>query len=225
EKPALGLVSSLAETIDEAGRVTGREFSLVDGDAQRRYSAYSSPVVTPTYSGRREVFAAVPYREQFSLTADFDFIARAAEQYILGAVPEVLLHYRRHATQTTQEQAALIERQRGQVRLCTARRRAGRHEAAIAPTDSAGKPAEVALTASRRAYAERFCTLAAFQARRAIALGCSPVMTGRAIALAGQALVAASGAERSLAARMFFLGPVRALTVRPGGNGSIRAGA
>lgn len=210
-EPVLGLVSSWAETIDEAGHVTGREFALVDGEAQRRYTAYSSPVVTPAYTGRREVFTALPYRESFSLTADFDFIARAAECYAFGAVPEVLLHYRRHAAQATQEHAAVIERERGQVRLCTARRRAGRDEGVLAPGAVVRAPGAESLAAAQRALAEGFYALTAFQARRAVALDRSPRVAGRAGWLGLQALIRASGAERSLATRMFLRGPVKAL--------------
>jgi glycosyltransferase involved in cell wall biosynthesis len=214
-EPSLGLVSSLAATIDEEGRVTGREFALVGQEDQSCYSAYSTPVVTPAYTGRREVFAALPYREAFSLTADFDFIARAAERYALGAVPEVLLHYRRHAAQATQEYAAGIERQRGQVRLCTARRRAGRDEGDLTAGIAARAPADESLAAAQRALAEGFHALTAFQARRALALDRRLRVAGRAGWLGLQAMARARGVERGLATRMFFQGPVRALSVAP----------
>eukprot|EP01035_Chromulina_nebulosa_P064127 gene64127-87717_t len=123
-EPALGLVSSRAESIDATGRVTGREFSLDDGEAQRAYTQYAAPVVTPAFAGRREVFAAWPYRPEFQWSADFDFLARAAERWPLGAVPEVLLQYRHHAGQTTQVRAVQIAAERCAVRLMTARRRA-----------------------------------------------------------------------------------------------------
>jgi glycosyltransferase involved in cell wall biosynthesis len=212
-KPELGLVSSLAETIDEGGRIVGREFALVDGAEQRRYSAYSTPVVTPAYAGRREVFAALPYRASFSLTADFDFIARAAEQYALGAVPEVLLQYRRHATQATRTHAATIEWQRGLIRLATARRRAGREEETAATEVPSLEPAEACLELADRAQAEGFSVLAAFQARRAVALQRSPFVAVRAAALGAR--VMASGTERALANKMFLQGPVAALGVVP----------
>ena len=214
-EPALGLVSSLAGTIDAAGRLVGREFALVECEAQRRYSAYSSPVVTPAYTGRCGIFAALPYREQFTLTADFDFIARAAEQCDFGAIPEVLLHYRRHTTQATQVQAALIEHQRGLIRLCTARRRAGRDEGDIAFGAETRAPADECLDLAGRALAEDFFALAVFQARRALALRRTPSVAGRAVALAARALGRAEGAERGLAARIFFQGSVRALGLRP----------
>lgn len=214
-EPALGLVSSLAETINEDGRIVGREFALVEREHQSCYSAYSTPVVTPAYTGRREVFTALPYREPFSLTADFDFIARAAEQFTLGAVPEVLLHYRRHATQATQEHAAIIESQRGQVRLCTARRRAGRDEGVIIPEVATGMPADEALAMAQHSLAEGFHALSAFQARRALTLDRSLHMAVRAGWSGLQAMVRARWVERGLAARIFFQGPVRALAVLP----------
>jgi glycosyltransferase involved in cell wall biosynthesis len=214
--PKLGLVSSLAETIDEEGRVVGREFALVSGDDQRRYSAYASPVVTPAYTGRREIFGQVPYRKVFSLAADFDFIARVAEECALGAVPEVLLRYRRHATQATQEHAALIEHQRAQIRLATALRRAGRAEDANETLLPAGDRSQISLGWAGRALAEDCFALAAYQARRAVALRRDLVTATRASSLAWRAWTRATPARRGLVARMFLSGPVRALGVKPG---------
>jgi glycosyltransferase involved in cell wall biosynthesis len=211
--PQTGLVSSLAETIDATGRVVGREFSLIRAEAQHRYLAYATPVVTPAYTGRRDLFARLPYREQFSLTADFDFLARASERQACRAIPEVLLYYRRHAAQATQEHAALIEHQRGLVRLCSARRRAGREEGPVGAGAMPGTPADTCLALAARALAEGFPLLAAFQARRAVALDRGPVVAARAAWLGARAL--GRGPERSLTARMFLSGPVRALNVRP----------
>src|SRR5437867_1538404 len=92
-RPAIASV--LSQTFDGDGLVIGREFSLTDGESQRRYTAFAAPVVTPAYTGRRAIFAALPYRAELPLAADFDFLARAAEQTSLGYVPEVLLRYRR----------------------------------------------------------------------------------------------------------------------------------
>lgn len=77
--PSVGLVSSLAESIDEHGRVTGGEFALVEPAAQRAYVAFAAPVVTPAYTGRRMLFERFPYRTELSHAADFDFLARAIE--------------------------------------------------------------------------------------------------------------------------------------------------
>ncbi len=219
-EPALGLVSSCAETIDDTGRVIGREFALLDGAAQNRYTQFASPVIMPAYTGRREVFAALPYRTEFSLTADFDFLARAAERFGFGAVPEVLLHYRRHPGQATVERAAGICAEQCVVRLLTSRRRAGRAEGEdwrqllrIAPE---GAPAEAVMLRqfTRQFLAEGFWEQAAYHARRS----CAARRTIPAFLTAARLFAQAwrrAGAERTPVARMFFLGPVKALRLRP----------
>jgi glycosyltransferase involved in cell wall biosynthesis len=220
-EPALGLVSSCAETIDGAGRVTGREFALIDGEAQRRYTQFAAPVVTPAYAGRREVFTQLPYRPEFSLTADFDFLARAAEQFTFAAVPEVLLQYRRHSAQATVAQAARIAAERCVVRLLAARRRAGRAEGEdwrerLQAVVAAG-PDESRLLREYAAQflAENLWVQAAYHARRSLAVRRSGPALAAALQLFARTWWRAE-VERHPVSRMFFLGPVRALRLQPG---------
>lgn len=217
-EPALGLVSSLAETIDAAGRVTGREFALVSGDDQRRYSEFAAPVVTPAYTGRRDVFADLPYRAEFSLTADFDFLARAAEQFGLGAVPEVLLHYRRHAAQATVEHAVRISAERCAIRLLAARRRAGRKEGQWGSrlksvSQHAPKEADMLMRFARQFLEEGFALQAAWHARRSVAVRKLNFFTAWGML---KEIQRAAGPEQARATRMFWHGPVRALELQPG---------
>ncbi len=213
-KPALALVSSQAETIDGDGRVTGREFSLTDDQSQLRYTQYAAPVVTPAYTGRRTVFAELPYRAELPLAADFDFLARAAEKFSFGTVPDVLLRYRRHTSQASQEHASAFERDCCTVRLLTARRRAGRPEnfpAVRAAPGAAPSPGESCYLAAKQCLGEKFFALSAYHARREFVLGRSlaDAWLGGWIAL--HVLLWARGEERRLAARLFLRGPVRAL--------------
>lgn len=213
-EPELGLVSSRAETIDEGGAVVGREFSLESAAAQRAYSQFAAPVVTPAYSGRRELFERLPYRAEFPLAADFDFLARAAEVAPMQAVPEVLLRYRRHARQATGVHAAEIEAQRGAIRLLTAQRRRGEGEKlawVLGQRVNAVSPAAAALAWAEVALRAQVPWLAAYQARRAVALEGRPAIAGPAARLAWRAVVAARGADRRLALRLWFRGPVRVL--------------
>jgi Glycosyl transferase family 2 len=217
--PKLGLVSSFAESIDGEGRVTGREFSLEDSDEQLRYSQYAAPVVTPAYCGRREVFTRFPHRPEFSFGADFDFLTRAMEVYPAEAVPEVLLRYRHHPGQTTVEQAGRIARERCEVRLLTARRRAGRSEGedwrqrlARGATNEEVGQGEMLRGYARRFLAEGFPVQAAYHARQGLKVQRSPVgvwQTGRLLAQIRRR----AGEDRALAMRMFFKGPVEALEV------------
>jgi glycosyltransferase involved in cell wall biosynthesis len=217
-EPTRELVSSLAETIDADGRVTGREFALVSGEDQRRYSEFAAPVVTPAYTGRRRVFSDLPYRAEFSLTADFDFLARAAEQFGLGAVPEVLLQYRRHAAQTTVEHANRIAAERCAVRLLTARRRAGKKEGQggsrlKSVAQNPVPEAEILMRYARRFLSEGFPVQAAWHARRSVAV--RPWGFFSALGLLAQIQQNAE-AECGLARQMFWRGPVKALGVKPG---------
>ena len=218
--PDLGLVSCGAESIDAEGRVMGREFSLSDGREQRQYTQYAAPVVTPAYAGRRDVFARVPYRPEFVYAADYDFLARAAEQFPLGAVPHVLLHYRHHSGQTTVQQAARIALERCVVRLLAARRRAGRPEGENWPQmlrSAAEAVPDEAVTLrqfARKFLDEGFPVQAAFHARQSFARRRTP---GSFFAAAGlfARIRRAAGSERAAASRMFFQGPVKALRLHP----------
>jgi GT2 family glycosyltransferase len=216
--PRLGLVSTLAEAIDETGRVLHREFALAEPEAQRCYVQFAAPFFTPACTGRREVFTTLPYRAAFSYCADFDFVARVADRWPTAIVPEVLLHYRHHAAQTTVQRASRIAAERCAVRLLTARRRANRPEGSDLIDFSAAdriRPADAVRDYARRSLAEGFTVLAAYHARRTAAEGRTPVDYLRAFGIFLRAYRAATAAERGQVARMFFSGPVRALGLRP----------
>jgi glycosyltransferase involved in cell wall biosynthesis len=218
--PAAGLAGCCAETIDAAGRVTGREFSLSDPRDQFRYTQFAAPVVTPAYMGRREVFARLPYRTDFTVAADYDFLACAAELYPFTSVPEVLLRYRHHPGQTTRRAAARVRRERAAVQLLAARRRDGRDEGPdwtqlLAPQpDDEIDPAGMMRAFARRSFSEGFPVLAAYQARRSIVEDPTPGHL-----LAGLRLFThiwrRARSETRLVAAMFFRGPVKALGLRP----------
>lgn len=218
KEPDLGLVSSLAETIDEHGTVIGREFALIEPAAQRSYTQFAAPVVTPAYTGRRELFVRHPYRTEFEVGADFDFLARAAETTAMAAVEEVLLRYRRHEAQTTRTRAGLIEAQRCAIRTLTARRRAGFGEdfaATLAAVERDLTPSESCRRWGERNLSEGLAVLAAYHARRTLVLDRSVPRAAQAMSLGARAILLARATERRLATRMFFSGPVRALRLQP----------
>ena len=217
--PRVGLVSSLADAIDERDRVLHREFALLDPREQFRYSQYSAPFFTPACTGRRELFVGLPYRESFEACADFDFITRAAERGPIAAIPEVLLHYRHHAAQTTVQRGRRIAAERCAVRLLTARRRAGRDEGVdlLAPPRDASAGDTLRDFASR-CLVEDFAVLAAYHARRSFAEQRTPAALAVALRLFVQVWRRARAGERALVARMFFTGPVRTLGLRSVGK-------
>ncbi|HVU18597.1 MAG TPA: glycosyltransferase [Candidatus Didemnitutus sp.] len=218
--PGAGLAACRAETIDADGRVIGREFSLSDPRDQFRYTQFAAPVVTPAYTGRREVFARLPYRTDFSVAADFDFLACAAELYPFTAAPEILLQYRHHADQTTRRESARVLRERATVRLLTARRRDGRDEgpgwaSLLQPqADDEINRAGVLCEFARQNFAEGFAVLAAYHARRSIAEDPAPGSAMAALKLFLH-IWRRARADSNQVAAMFFRGPVKALGVRP----------
>ena len=214
--PGLGLVCSRAAAIDETGGVTGPEFALLDARAQYLYTAYTTPAVTPTYLGRREVFERFPFREDFPGAADYDFLARAAEVFRLGGVPEVLLHYRHHAGQTSRLRAAAQVLSACMIRLITARRRHGHVEdlagvvAAVGPwLGEPPPPAAAHARFARWSLQEGFAAQAVYQARRLVAVRRDPGAAVRAAGVLAAAL-RLTPRETGLLLRLFFTGPVRA---------------
>ncbi len=215
--PGLGLVSALAEVMDEAGRSTGKMFCIPDPAGHRAYAQYAAPVITPVAMARREVFEQTPYRPSFPFAADLDFQARATERWRMAVLPEVLLRYRWYGAQTTQQKQASIDNSRCAISLVTARRRAGRDEGLAEVLDLASglSPAGYSARIAETCLAEGFWELAAYRARRALALERTPVRAWQVCRLALRTWRLAPAGERSRVARMFFSGPVRALGLRP----------
>jgi hypothetical protein len=215
--PGMGLVSALAEVIDEQDRTTGRVFCIPDPAGHRAYAQYGAPVFTPVAMARREVFARTPYRPLFPFAADLDFQSRATEHWRMAVLPEVLLRYRWYGAQTTQQKQALIDNSRCAISLVTARRRAGRPEGAeeIVALAEGLTPAEYSRRIAALSLSEGFWELASYRARRALALDKSPASAMRTFRQGWQIWRSAPAAERDRAVRMFFTGPVQALDLRP----------
>ncbi len=215
------MVSSRAETIDAAGRVVGREFSLLNPRDQALFSQFAPPVVTPAYAGRRETFMRFPYRPEFRLCADFDALARMADGLRMAGVPEVLLQYRRYPEQASAAGSGLRRVEECIVRLCTARRRAGRdedYEALLAEMRPWRErpPAPPLLYAefSRRFLREGYPLMAVYHARKLLGERRGPSGWTAALKTVGRACRMRPG-EAWLFWRLFLTGPVRALGLKP----------
>lgn len=214
----VGLVSALAEQIDEANRpLPGYVFCLPAAAQHWAYALYAPPVITPVAMARREVLQALPYRAEFPFAADIDLQSRVVERWKMMVLPEVLLRYRCYAAQTTQQRSASIEQSRAVIQLITARRRAGRPEelASAIRAAEAGTAAECWRRTSALCCAEGFAALAAYQARRSLVLERTIKSTVTAVRLLMAARRGHSRDEQRQATRMFFRGPVRALGLRP----------
>lgn len=126
---SLGVLGTGARWMDENGRVGEEAFPLFhETEEIRCYMPYNMPVLHPTLLVRAEVFQAVPYRPEASQAADYDWAARAIEQYRFGSLAMPLLHYRRHTDSATIRCHVQGQAYAGMVRMLIARRRAGRAE-------------------------------------------------------------------------------------------------
>jgi hypothetical protein len=220
-EPRLGLVSGRASCIDESGTVIGREFALQGEREQQVFSAYSNPAPAPSYTGRRAVFERLPWREEVAWAADYDFLARAAELWPMRGVPEEVLHYRVHGTQTTTTHRRQQVLHACVTRLLAARRRAGQAEQLATLLSALGRavseppaPQEAYAWFARRSLAEGFPLLAVYCARKAFAEDRSPRRLAAGCALLLRASACFHGASGQLV-RMFFTGPLRTHGLRP----------
>ncbi|MBS0632845.1 MAG: glycosyltransferase [Verrucomicrobia bacterium] len=216
-EPALGLVGSAVDTIDEHGATVGREFALLDGVEQTRFSQYTMPVALSACTGRREVFERYAFRRDFDTAEDYDFFTRVGETWMTGAVAEPLAGYRVYASQTTQQRQDRQVFAASCVRLLTARRRAGRAEGWAELKEELGAwmaappKAEVAwLDFAQRCVRENFPRLAVYHARRHLMLARRPGAVVAALQVLRGALGQAKGAARREVLRVFLMGPLRA---------------
>lgn len=219
--PGLSAVFSAADTIDEAGVVTAREFTLLSERDHRIFSAYDMPAMTPTVMLRRQIMERYPYREDFDVACDYDQMSRIADHHASCALPEVLTQYRRHQIQTTVQKRVSQVFYANIVRLLTARRRSGRDEAMAALVEELREwlaqppdPATQYAFFARRSLAEGYILLAVYFARKMLA----DARTPRGIAGAGWILLHAMGQNPGQIVRllrMFFTGPLRAFDLQP----------
>ncbi len=126
--PSLDLLGTAITNIDADDRPLGTWPAFYDPDDIKLYATYAMPIGHPTLMGRADVFRTVPYRAEFDIVADFDFLVRASERFKIGAVSVPLYFYRRYPGSTTIGRLSEGEAYACAIRLVTARRRAGRPE-------------------------------------------------------------------------------------------------
>lgn len=70
---------------------------------------FQNTILHPTFLAHRKVFERFKYRESYQLAEDYDLFMRAAQEFHLANIPEILLYYRRHLGQATQSKRKLME--------------------------------------------------------------------------------------------------------------------
>jgi glycosyltransferase involved in cell wall biosynthesis len=213
--PGLDLLATHARVIDAAGRVLRPQFTLADERDARVFSAYSLPITNPTLMGRRRMFERFPMRSAFPVSSDYDFFARVVEVGRVRALPEALLHYRRHEHQLTVSRYEAMVLNACLIRVITARRRAARPEALddllaqfAAWMTEPPRAADCYARFAALALAEGLPLLAVFLARRSVAAERTPGRLTEATRLLARALRQPS-AEALPLLRMFATGPIR----------------
>lgn len=220
-EPRLGVVSSLAKMIDEHGTIMGSEFALVEERDHFVFTAYSTSAPSPTYTCRRAVFEQFPFRLDFDLAEDYDFLSRALEVWPMRSVPEVLVHYRCHPGQTTKQYHAEQTLRACLIRLLTARRRHARDEelavtlAKIDPWLRAA-PDKAAIYSYFAMWCLRdgFASLAVYHARKLLSVRRDATALKTALSVYAAAL-RMEPRETVLLSRLFFTGPLRAHRLKP----------
>lgn len=102
KRPELGMVGAWARVLIEE-RLTDEPMKTPVGPANVRAKMLDqAALISPTFFFRREAWERVGgFRYWMMLTEDYDFTARVSRFYDVDNIPEVLLNYRIHATQTT----------------------------------------------------------------------------------------------------------------------------
>jgi glycosyltransferase involved in cell wall biosynthesis len=185
--PTLDVIATGVEAIDVNGNSLGPFPSFYTPEDIRLYAPFGMPVAHPSLMGRAEIFRNVGYRAPIALGPDYDFVVRALEAGAkFGSVSLPLLRYRRHSQSATVARAAEFEAGTCALRLCTARRRAGRPEqleetlATVRELNANRTPLpEVYRHFARQCRREGFPLIAALHAALAVRESSSPFVAAR----------------------------------------------
>ncbi|MDB5697216.1 MAG: hypothetical protein JWN69_20 [Alphaproteobacteria bacterium] len=99
ERPELGLLGSAVELVDRHGRKIGERHRPLTDDDLRRFQLNGSGFVHSTVMYRRDVFdRAGGYRVGLNCVEDYDLWLRMSEVTEIANLPDILVHYRIHAS-------------------------------------------------------------------------------------------------------------------------------
>lgn len=219
--PTLAGVGCAAATINDEDEVVGREFCLSDRQEIRCYARFEMPFVFPTLLARREVLLEHPFRAEFPVAHDLDWLARACARHDFIALPDTLFHYRRHKAATTSRARVHLFATASVVRFASAHRRENhaedlesllREHASILERNPS--EAEVFTAFARLALSKQLWLQAAWHARKAAVFGRR--WKGATLLLATLARARnLPSAERAELHRLALLGTVRAYRLHP----------
>jgi len=99
--PGVGMVGSAVEDIDASGKVLKTAKMPEDFIAIRWMGLLECPMRQPTLCGRTELMQQHICSAESSYYHDWDFIMRVARESEVYNLPETLVQYRRHSTNTS----------------------------------------------------------------------------------------------------------------------------
>ena len=109
ENPAIDLIGSAVEVIDGKGKVQKTIQMPESAVAIRWLGLMECPMRQSSLMGRSEMVKRHRYDEHFQSYSDWDFIMRVARDSEVQNLPEVLVQYRRHTTNTSSVHRARLD--------------------------------------------------------------------------------------------------------------------
>lgn len=101
ENPAVGLIGSAVDVIDRHGKVQKTVEMPESAIAIRWMGLVECPMRQSSLMGRAETVKRHRYDENFPSYSDWDFIMRVARDTEVQNLPDTLVQYRRHSTNTS----------------------------------------------------------------------------------------------------------------------------
>ncbi|MDQ6623233.1 MAG: glycosyltransferase family 2 protein [Verrucomicrobiota bacterium] len=106
---AIGLIGSAIETIDAEGKSRGVTQMPETSTAIRWMGLLECPMRQSALIGRTEIVRQHIYDPRFPSYSDWDFVMRVARHSEVRNLPEVLVQYRRHRTNTSTVHRARLD--------------------------------------------------------------------------------------------------------------------
>jgi hypothetical protein len=149
--PALGLLGSYAEEIDERGRVLKTRKPPMDHSSLLESLKRGNPFIHSTILMRTELARACGgYREALAGAEDYDLWLRIAERARVANLPETLVRYRVHAQTVTERRKVRMAFSVRLARRAAAERKAGRPD----PLEGITAPPDWRTTSSSSYFAQ-----------------------------------------------------------------------
>jgi glycosyltransferase involved in cell wall biosynthesis len=134
-QPAIALLGSFADIIDENGAIIGRLTPPVDAAKLKRVLARTNPFIHSSVMMRSALVRHLGgYRAAFCAAEDYDLWLRMAEASGIAIIPEPLVQYRRHSCNVTRLDDVRQSFSQRLAQLSATGRRSGKGDPAAALT-------------------------------------------------------------------------------------------